>query len=275
MIRILKLTLPASITFLSFLTSIVSGCDNHQANARRYSKTVTIKNNSLKNNELTNKVFDSISNDSILSYSVDPKSQDVRMYWKDKNGNLIKNFRNLRALVENQQTVLLFAMNGGMYKEDNTPLGLFIQNQNTVQPLNTSSGKGNFYLKPNGIFFLTFDGEAVVCNSNLFQANNKIRYATQSGPMLVVEGKIHPAFQKGSKNLNIRNGVGILPNGHVLFALSKREINFYDFANYFKRVGCKNALYLDGFISRAYLPKQNWIQLDGDFGVMIGVIKKR
>ncbi len=91
------------------------------------------------------------------------------------------------------------------------------------------------------------------------------------GPMLVVDGKIHDAFKAGSMNLNIRNGVGILPDNRIIFAMSKTEINFYAFANYFKSMGCKNALYLDGLVSRIYLPEQDWIQIDGNFGVIIGV----
>jgi uncharacterized protein YigE (DUF2233 family) len=91
--------------------------------------------------------------------------------------------------------------------------------------------------------------------------------------MLVIDGAIHPAFVAGSANLNIRNGVGVLPNNELVFAMSKKEINFYDFAQYFKDLGCKNALYLDGFVSRTYLPEKNWKQEDGDFGVIIGVVK--
>jgi uncharacterized protein YigE (DUF2233 family) len=91
---------------------------------------------------------------------------------------------------------------------------------------------------------------------------------------LVIDGEIHKAFNKGSTNLNIRNGVGILPNNKILFAMSKKEINFYDFAEFFKSKGCKNALYLDGFVSRTYCPNQNWMQTDGDFGVIIGVVSK-
>ena len=93
--------------------------------------------------------------------------------------------------------------------------------------------------------------------------------------MLVVDGKINPLFEQGSKNLNIRNGVGVLPDNKLLFAMSRYEINFYDFANYFKKMGCKNALYLDGFVSRTYLPEKNWLQLDGNFGVIIGVTTKQ
>jgi len=162
-------------------------------------------------------------------------------------------------------------MNAGMYKQDNSPQGLFIQNTTTVTPLDTASGNGNFYLKPNGVFYITTDNIPIVCETTTFLNDGKIKYATQSGPMLVIDGQIHPAFKQGSTNLNIRNGVGILPNNKILFAMSKEEINFYDFATYFKSMGCKNALYLDGLVSRTYLPDQNWTQNDGNFGVIIGV----
>ena len=114
-----------------------------------------------------------------------------------------------------------------------------------------------------------------MCSSDLaseFKNNGQIKYATQSGPMLVVNGKMHEGFKK-SKSLYIRNGVGILPNGNVLFAMSKTEITFYDFANYFLEQGCKNALYFDGAISKAFLPAQKWTSQDGRFGVMVGVVE--
>ena len=91
--------------------------------------------------------------------------------------------------------------------------------------------------------------------------------------MLIIDGKMHPAFQKGSSNLHIRNAVGLLPNGNLLFVMSKKKINFYELANFFIKNNCKNALYLDGFVSRTYLPTENWKQLDGNFGVIIGEIK--
>jgi uncharacterized protein YigE (DUF2233 family) len=122
--------------------------------------------------------------------------------------------------------------------------------------------------------FFTYQPEnlAFISQTESFHNNGRIKYATQSGPMLVIDGQIHPAFKKGSANLNIRNGVGILPNNKVVFAMSKKEVTFYEFANYFKSIGCKNALYLDGLVSRTYLPAKKWTQTDGDFGVIIGVI---
>ena len=92
--------------------------------------------------------------------------------------------------------------------------------------------------------------------------------------MLVIDGQIHATFKQGSTNLNTRNGVGILPNKKVIFAMSKKEMSLYDFADYFKKLGCNNALYLDGFVSRTYLPEKNWVQNDGNFGVIVGVTAK-
>lgn len=160
-------------------------------------------------------------------------------------------------------------MNGGMYKEDRSPLGLYIDSGKTITPLNKASAPGNFYLKPNGVFYITKDNIAGVSTTEQFKTGAHIKYATQSGPMLVIDGKIHPEFKQGSTNVNIRNGVGILPNGQVLFVMSKGFINLYDFANFFLKAGCKNALYLDGSISQTYLPAQNWRQTGGNFGIII------
>lgn len=206
-----------------------------------------------------------------LSFVTDPSS--IKFYWRDDKGQVFKSIQNLKSYVESKNQMLRFAMNGGMYGKDNSPQGLFIQNYNTLTPLDTLSGTGNFYLKPNGVFYLTKENEAVVCQSKEFINSGQVNFATQSGPMLLIDGQIHPAFKKGSVNLNIRNGVGILPDGRVIFAMSRQEVNFYDFAEFFKNKGCKSALYLDGFVSRTYLPEQNWQQLDGNFGVLIGVIK--
>ena len=93
--------------------------------------------------------------------------------------------------------------------------------------------------------------------------------------MLLIDGAIHPKFTEGSSNVHIRNGVGILPNGNLLFAMSTKTTNFYDFACFFQDKGCKNALYLDGFVSRTYLPSQHWEQLDGNFGVIIAETKRK
>ncbi len=168
----------------------------------------------------------------------------------------------------------MFAMNGGMFRADRSPVGLFIQQQMTRMSLDTSSGSGNFYMKPNGVLYITTENKAGICSTPDLGNYDRIKFATQSGPMLLINGNFHPAFKKGSANVNIRNGVGILPDGRLVFAMSKGPINFYDLADYFKNQGCRDALYLDGFVSRTYIPEKNWIQTDGDFGVIIGVSQR-
>jgi uncharacterized protein YigE (DUF2233 family) len=209
--------------------------------------------------------------DRFVSLIVDPKTSNIELYWKNHKNELIKNFDNLKDYLENKGKRLRFAMNAGMYMTDYSPLGLFIQKQRTIRKLNTGTGSTNFYINPNGVFYITTNKKAHICKTSEYVNDGSVNYATQSGPMLLIDGKINAEFTKGSTNVNIRNGVGILPNNKVIFTISKDYVNFYDFAEYFKLKGCTQALYLDGAISAMYLPEKNWEQLDGDFGVMIGI----
>jgi uncharacterized protein YigE (DUF2233 family) len=212
-----------------------------------------------------------IDDSRFVSLSINPSKQQLAFYLKNEAGLHYNSIQNLKNGLARQHKTLIFATNGGMYMPDHSPQGLYIENGKLIKHLDTAtSGYGNFYLKPNGVFYINAKREASVCNTEDYTSTKQVMYATQSGPMLVIDGAIHPAFKQGSTNLNIRNGVGILPNGDVLFAMSKTEINFYDFANYFKQAGCNNALYLDGFVSRTYLPAKQWTQTDGNFGVLIG-----
>lgn len=210
-----------------------------------------------------------------VSYTVNPEKESVQLFWKNDQLEIFGSIQKLKSWLSTNQKELVFAMNGGMYKKDQSPQGLFIQNGISKSPIDTSNGNGNFYLKPNGIFYISSSKKAFVVATEDFNPNKSIEFATQSGPMLVINGAIHKAFNKNSTNLNIRNGVGILPNNEILFAMSTKEVNFYEFADFFKRKGCKNALYLDGLVSRMYHPKAKWIQTDGNFGVIIGITKDK
>ena len=210
----------------------------------------------------------------IISHEVDLSKSNLQLFHKNKNGENYKNAENLKAQLAVEAKDLIFAMNGGMYLEDGSPQGLYIENGKVIKELDTiQEAYGNFYMQPNGIFLIEKGNKGIVIQTKDFKHNKNILFATQSGPMLVIDGELHPKFNKGSNSLHFRNGVGVLPNGNLLFAISKELINFYDFATYFKEQGCKNALYLDGFVSRMYLPSKNWEQTDGNFGVIIGEVK--
>lgn len=204
-------------------------------------------------------------------YIAEPKKENISFYLKDDSGRVFNSIGRLKTWLESKNQKLIFATNGGMYRPDFSPQGFYIENKNMIVPLDTASGSGNFYLKPNGLFYITTQSEAIVCPTANFKSHQNIKFATQSGPMLLNNSRMHPAFIKNSNSRYIRNGVGILPDGKVLFAMSKEPINFYDFASFFLVKGCKNALYLDGFVSRTYYPGGNWEQTDGNFGVIIGI----
>lgn len=211
----------------------------------------------------------------LLIHEVDLNSSELNFYYKNESLENYANHKRLKESLKKKNQILNFAVNGGMYKKDFSPQGLYIENGEVINDIDLQQeGYGNFFLQPNGIFYVNKDNTAGIVPSTRFKHDDAIRYATQSGPMLIIDGEIHPALRDGSTNLHIRNGVGILPNGNLLFAMSKEKINFYELATYFSNNGCNNALYLDGFVSRTYLPSENWVQEDGHFGVIIGEIKR-
>ncbi len=212
----------------------------------------------------------------IASYVVDLERQDLRLFWKNNQDSIYNSFQNLKTKLFQNGERLVFAMNGGMFNKDFSPQGIYIENGELLAELDIQQiGYGNFYLQPNGVFWISDENKAFVSTTSNFAISDSIKYATQSGPMLLIDGEIHSKLTEGSENLHIRNGVGILPDGKVLFAISKERINFYDFASFFKANGCQNALYLDGFVSRMYLLSKGWNLLDDKFGVIVGEVEKQ
>lgn len=186
---------------------------------------------------------------------VDPAKVDVRLYWKNENNEAYSTFGSLNSAIEQKGKKLLFATNAGIFSEDFSPGGLHVENGKELHALNLRDGEGNFHMKPNGVFYIEDNRGHVTESVEYTTASRHPQIATQSGPMLVVNGNIHPAFTEGSDNRNIRNGVGVDKKGYIHFAVSNERVNFHDFASLFlEALKCPNALYLDGSISDFYLP---------------------
>jgi uncharacterized protein YigE (DUF2233 family) len=168
----------------------------------------------------------------------------------------------------------VFATNAGMFTPERTPVGLYVEEGRELESLNTREDSGNFFLKPNAVFFLT-ETQAGILESLAYESRTpeKVLYATQSGPALVLQGKLHPAFREDSKNrADRRSGVGILAPNRVVFAIANQPVNLHAFATFFRdELGCQDALYLDGVVSRMYLPPLGREELDGAFGAMIAI----
>lgn len=214
--------------------------------------------------------------------SFDLRSDDVRVFWRNANGAPFRTFSALAEQLGAQNEVLAFAMNGGMYQDDLSPVGLLVVGGTEHKAANTVDIKGdvvpNFYKKPNGVFFIG-DGKAGVLETERFlREKPKTDFATQSGPMLVIDGEIHPAFIVDSPYLNQRNGVCASSPTEVHLAISDGFVNFDDFARFFRdRLGCQNALFLDGGSAPGiYLPEQERDDPPGHggYGPIIGVVKE-
>jgi uncharacterized protein YigE (DUF2233 family) len=216
-------------------------------------------------------------------FVADLRSVKLQMHWKNEDGKLLNNINRLKNSMEEKP---LFITNGGIYSRDFAPEGLYIEDGETLEGLNKREGAGNFYLKPNGIFLVANNQSAAIVTTenfpkllNTLKGNDlKVDFAVQSGPQLLINGKVHHKFNEGSPNKYIRNGVGIFNNNSkkVVFAISQKQVNLYDFASFFYEVmKCDDALYLDGFVSRMYMEGNTKRKdLDGNFTTMISATKK-
>lgn len=182
---------------------------------------------------------------------VDTKQDPLEVRLAGPDGKPIESFAALKELALHQHNEILFAMNAGMFDSAHAPVGLLIDNARTVAALNSRRGLGNFYLRPNGVFYVTH-AQAAVVTTDQYQAINPtdVILATQSGPMLVVSGEILSTLSPRSQSRFTRNGVGISSNGRIVFAISLAPVSLYDFAALFRdTLKCRNALYLDGHVS--------------------------
>ncbi|HEX8262552.1 MAG TPA: phosphodiester glycosidase family protein [Allosphingosinicella sp.] len=163
-------------------------------------------------------------------------------------------------------------MNAGMYDEGGRPIGLYIENGVQRRPLNLRAGPGNFHLLPNGVFAVDEGGRVSVTPSKLFaKASRRARWATQSGPMLLIGGKLHPKFDADGPSRLVRNGVGVAGPRTAWFAISEEGVSFGRFARLFRDLGCTDALYLDGTVSSLWDPGAGRKDAYSSLGPMIAV----
>lgn len=202
----------------------------------------------------------------------DPKQNnlELKLAWQKSDNTPILDFTNLLKIAPNTR----FAMNAGMYDDKFAPIGYTVIDGKQIKSLNLKNGGGNFHLMPNGVFWWDKQGyhitESQAFSQQLTQQKITPTYATQSGPMLVINGNIHPDFDKNSDSLKIRNGVGVCQDGTVKFASSDTWVSFYDFANFFKStLNCDNALFLDGGRATAVYSKELNRQDNKYMGVMV------
>ncbi len=206
---------------------------------------------------------------------VDLNTERLELFWRDASGRPYREFSALREALSAEGKQLAFAVNAGMYKEDFSPVGLFVAEGRELVPLNRHVGSGNFSQQPNGVFLIEGRSARVMTTSDYGQEKPKPTLATQSGPMLVHEGEITTSavMSPTSTWRKMRNGVCAPSPDSAVFVISEAAVTFYDFASFFRdSVHCREALYLDGTISSLYAPKLNREDRGSDMGTMLAVV---
>ena len=208
---------------------------------------------------------------------VDLGKATVRLYWKRPDGTPYAYLSSLPRTLEGGAERLSFAINAGMFDAALKPVGLYVEQGRELVHASTRSGYGNFHMRPNGIFYVSTDGAAVVETQAFLKQRPQVDLATQSGPMLVINGRLHPRFDRRSTSLKARNGVGVRGDGKVLFAISQGEVSFDAFARLFRDgLKCPNALFLDGGSAASlYAPSLSRLGNIVPLGPMLAVFERR
>jgi uncharacterized protein YigE (DUF2233 family) len=185
---------------------------------------------------------------------IDLRRHIVRLFWRKPDG---APYGYLSALPSAQRSGrLIFATNAGMYAPDYRPVGLYVENGRELVRVSTRAGPGNFHMRPNGIFYTAGDTAGVLDTQSFLTKQPAADFATQSGPMLVINGRLHPLFGR-SHSRKFRSGVGLRDEHTLAFVVSDTEVTFSDFARLFRdRLKCDNALFLDGgIVPSLYAPE--------------------
>ena len=212
---------------------------------------------------------------------IDPERHVVAVLYADAEGRPLRTHGAALAFLESRGDSVVALTNAGIFEPDFRPTGLLVSGGETVQTLNTDPGAGNFFLMPNGVFWTDAAGQMHVGETRAFgrQAfleTGGIREATQSGPLLLDGGAVHPAFREASSNCRLRSGIGVRLDGSALLAVSNGAVNLHGFASFFLENGAPDALYLDGAISELYAPALGRKALpDTPFAGFLAVVARR
>jgi uncharacterized protein YigE (DUF2233 family) len=188
----------------------------------------------------------------------------------------LRGFTALETRLGPRAARLRFAMNAGMYDEAGNPIGLYVEEGRERHRINRAAGPGNFHLLPNGIFSVDAQGRVAVTATPRYAASVRPRWATQSGPMLVIDGRLHPAFQEDGPSLHIRNGVGVDSADTAWFVISGDAVSFGRMARFFRDVlHCPNALYFDGSVSSLWDAKSGRRDTGRELGPLVAIFERQ
>lgn len=220
----------------------------------------------------TERSFDGLA---YTACEVDPRTDALRLFLDAPSGEKFGQFSSIDNTLQDDGKVLAFAMNAGMYHDDRAPVGLYIEDGQEIMRVIPNAGPGNFGLLPNGVFCIRENRADVIETLTYAATPPECRHATQSGPMLVIDGDLHPRFLADSTSRYVRNGVGTSEDGsRVVFVISDQAVTFHEFGRIFRDdLGLPQALFFDGSVSRLHAPQLGRSDFGRWMGPIVGVVE--
>jgi uncharacterized protein YigE (DUF2233 family) len=219
---------------------------------------------------------DSFEGAALTHCVADPAQHTIAAVLGPKGGKPYRSLGNLAADKGEAASTVAFAMNGGMFDPQGEPIGYYVEDGKRLHKLNRATGPGNFHMLPNGVFFGS-GGRWHVLTTDRFAktVKDRPRFGTQSGPMLVIGGKLHPDIAKDGESRLIRNAVGVDAKGRAHFVIADSALSFGKLARYYRdQLKVPNALFLDGNVSALWDPVMGRIDASPPLGPLI-VVEKR
>ncbi len=186
-------------------------------------------------------------------YVFSPSTQALSLHWR-RGGRPYGTLDALRADLLRQGRCPLFLSNAGIYGTNGAPLGLHVEAGKVLKGLNRSKGTGNFFWQ-SGVFAIR-RGKPEIVPRSTWRGAAGVSLATQSGPLLVLNGK-RTSAGRASANGYSRSAVVIYRDGRLGFVHSRWASSFAALVDRAARPGpIRHMLYLDGSINDWWQPGQ-------------------
>lgn len=209
--------------------------------------------------------------------TADPAKHRIKTVLNNSDGKPYRSLRAYADAVGSDSKTIAFAMNAGMFDKEGEPIGYYVEDAKRIVKLNRNGGDGNFFMKPNGVFYGSGGDWRITSTEWFFKTvRDRPRFGTQSGPLLVTASNLHPEISDDGPSKAVRNAVGVDADGKAHFVISQAPLSFGQMARFYKdELKTPNALYLDGTVSGLWDPTTERLDTGAPIGPIIVVTKRK
>ncbi len=166
----------------------------------------------------------------VHSFQIDPQQFRLDIITASQNG-----LTGLDAKTMSQKSGALIAINGGFFTPEHAPLGLRIQNNKEINKIKWTNWWHIFQMKA---------AKPAVITKQEFQMAPDIEMAIESGPRLLMNGQITAQLKQGAAE---RSAICTTMDEKIIIAATElAPMSLGEFAAFMKKIGCNDALNLDG-----------------------------